>query len=325
MANEREGISLIELTEMFPDEAAARAWFEERRWPGGDVRCPRCESGEVSAVKSGRPMPWRCRPCRRYFSVRVGGVMEQSKLPLRKWVFAIYLEMTSLKGVSSMKLHRDLGISQKSAWFLLHRIREAFQSGEPTGMAGPVEADETYVGGKRKNMPLRKRAYLTSRGWDGKVPVAGTRDRATKRVAARVVPNSGAGTLRRFVTDHAAPGAAIYTDGATAYRSLPNQGSVQHGVFEYVRGQVHTNGIESFWSMLKRGYVGTYHKISPKHLDRYVREFAGRHNVRGLDTIEQMGVVAAGMVGRRLTRAALVADNWLSSGARSAPAHVTDA
>ena len=253
------------------------------------------------------------------FSVRIGTALERSKVMLRQWVFAIYLEMTSLKGVSSMKLHRDIGVTQKTAWFMLHRIREAWGEARET-FAGPVEADEAYFGGLRANMPKAKRKALTGRGTAGKTAVAGVKDRGTKRVAAQVVPATDSETLQAFVRDHAEGKAVVYTDEHGAYAGLASDyahETVQHSVGEYVRGQAHTQGIESFRSMLKRAHKGVYHKLSPKHLDRYMREFAGRHNVHGLDTMDQMTTVAACMVGKRLLYQHLIADNGLDSGARS--------
>ena len=231
-----------------------------------------------------------------------------SKISLRKWAIAIYLWSVSLKGVSSMKLHRDLKITQKSAWFLGHRLREAF-SNPGRLFDGPVEIDETFMGGKRKNMPKSKRAKMTGRGAKGKTAVAGARDRKTGKVSASVVADVEGGTLRRFVTDRVSDGATVYTDEARAYGVLRfrfEHEAVNHSVSEYVRGQAHTNGIESFWAALKRGYQGTFHHFSAKHMNRYVSEFAGRHNDRPLDTIDMMGAMVQGMVGRRLTRKELV-------------------
>ena len=229
---------------------------------------------------------------------------------MRQWVFAIYLDMTSLKGVSSMKLHRDIGVSQKTAWFMLHRIREAWASEREALFSGPVEADETYIGGKRKNMPKGKRAKLTGRGAVGKAAVVGAKDRTTKHVSARVVERTDAHTLQGFVRERTAPGAKVFTDDANAYEGLGNgfdHETVRHSVGEYVRGMAHTNGIESFWSMLKRAHKGTFHKISPKHLQRYVNEFSGRHNVREADTLRQMESVVIGLVGKRLMYRDLIA------------------
>ena len=317
---DREGISLFALSEMFPNEAAAVAWFEALVWPSGERHCPRCGSMETREASATSGLPYYCPECKRAFSVRIGTALERSKVPLRKWVFAIYLEMTSLKGVSSMKLHRDIGVTQKTAWFMLHRIREAWAEERDALFVGPVETDETYMGGKRKNMPNRKRKQMTGRGTVGKSIVAGAKDRETNEIRARVIENTEKPTLQGFVRQSAAPGAVLYTDEHGSYPGMDEfkHEAVNHSVGEYVRDMAHTNGIESFWAMLKRGYAGTYHKISPKHLQRYVNEFAGRHNVRPLDTMAQMESVVIGMVGKRLTYRDTIADNGLSSGARTA-------
>ena len=314
----RNGIDILQLMEMFPSEEAATEWFEAQVWPEGRC-CGHCGSTNTTEVPNAKPMPYWCSDCRSYFSVRTGTAIARSKIPLRKWAIAIYLELTSLKGVSSMKLHRDIGISQKSAWFMLHRIREAWAVPSNGAFSGPVEVDETYVGGKRKNMSNAKRKELagTGRGAVGKTAVVGAKDRATRHVRAKVVESTDKPTLQGFVIDHTEPGATVYSDEASAYEGLPfPHEAVKHSVSEYVRGMAHTNGMESFWSMLKRAHVGTYHKLSPKHLNRYVQEFAGKHNLRDSDTLAQMATVAASLVGRRLMYRDLVAPNGLPSGAR---------
>ncbi|MDE2987624.1 MAG: IS1595 family transposase [Chloroflexota bacterium] len=294
----------MQLADMFPTEEAAREWFESRIWPNGRV-CPRCESDKTTEASHAK-MPYWCSACRQYFSVRTGTVLERSKVSLRKWVYAIYLHLTSLKGVSSMKLHRDIGVSQKTAWFMLQRIREAFDDDDDGPFWGPVEVDETYVGGKNRNRHAHKK--IAGTGGAGKTAVVGAKDRETGRVKARVVSNVDIVTLHGFVHDTVERGAQLYTDDASGYKGIRmRHEAVKHSVGEYVRDQAHTNGIESFWSMLKRGYVGTYHQISPKHLHRYVDEFAGRHGLREMDTMAQMAMVAAGMVGKRLTYAELTA------------------
>lgn len=312
----RQGISLIELAQKFPNEDAARAWFESILWPDGVRRCPTC-GGDNTHECSHKTMPYRCRDCRKYFSVKTGTLMAGSPLPLLKWVYAIYLDTTSLKGVSSMKLHRDLHITQKTAWHMLQRIREAFAAqGPQVQFAGPVEVDETYIGGKRKNMPKSVRKQLTGRGPVGKTAIVGASDRSTGQVAAKVVTSTDRETLQGFVRAHVAENAEVFTDEATAYRGLPNHESVRHSVGEYVDRHIHTNTVESFWSMLKRAHKGTFHKLSPKHLQRYVNEFAGRQNLRNLDTIDQMERIASQLAGKSLDYATLIAPNGLASGAR---------
>ena len=233
--------------------------------------------------------------------------MEHTKLKYRVWAIGIYLYAKNIKGVSSMRLHRELGITQKSAWFMLHRLREAAKAGN-VAFSGPVEVDETYVGGKRRNMRNNERRKLTGRGAVGKVAVIGIKDRNTGKVSAQAVDNTSKETLQSFVVRHVEGAATVYTDDAMAYNGLPlNHDSVKHFVSEFVRGIVHTNGIESFWSMFKRGYKGIYHKMSYKHLDRYVKEFEQRHNIREMDTIEQMGEIVSRMQGKCLKYAGLVA------------------
>ena len=259
----RKGMTVFQLLEAFPDDAAAEAWFEAQRWPDGRF-CPDCGSTNTVATKARKPMPYRCRDCRNHFSVRKGTVMQASPLGLRKWVIALYLMSTGIKGTSSMKIYREIGIRQATAWFMMQRIREAFGDGDGLPFQGPVEVDESHFGGKEKN-------------------------------------KHGSKKLQGFVVDHSAPGATVYTDEPGAYRGMPfPPKTVKHSVGGYVNDQASTNGIESFWALLKRGYHGTFHHVSEKHLGRYVREFAGRNNIRDLDTIEQMAMLARGMVGKRL-------------------------
>ena len=315
----RQGMSLIDVVELFPTDDVARAWFEEVRW-GNEPACPHCGSVNVQTGAKHPSMTHRCREkgCRKFFSVTTGTAMQSTKLGLRIWAIAIYLMSTELKGRSSMKLHRDLGVTQKAAWHLAHRLRTAWETQRASPFQGPVEVDETYMGGLSKNKHASQRTGR--RGpHDGKTAVVGAKDRATGRVAAKVIERTDGATLNSFVDENSDPKAKVYTDGSTAYKGRTNHESVAHSAGEYVRylndEKIHTNGVESFWSMLKRAHKGTFHRLSPKHLQRYVNEFCGRHNVRELDTIDQMRLLAKGLDGRRLRFKDLVADNGKSSAA----------
>ncbi len=304
----RRGLSLAQLFTMLPDDQTAEQWFIDRRWPEG-VRCPHCDHDDAAH----RNQRFRCRGCRKRFSARTKTVLADSKPGFQTWLVAIYLLTTGLKGVSSMKLHRDLNVTQATAWHLAHRIRKAWASGESfEPFLGPVEADETFVGGKAKNMShARRKATIAGRGPVGKTAVVGVKDRATGKVAAAPVPDTSASALVPFVAERASAGADVFTDEHRSYKPLASLGYCHaagaHSVREFARGPLHTNGIESLWSMFKRGYVGTYHQMSEAHLHRYVDEFTGRHNIRPLDTLDQIGSVVEGTVGKRLRYADLIA------------------
>ena len=312
----RKGITLADAVKLFADHETARQWFVERRWPNG-VACPFCGSVNVQDSQH-KTMPYLCKEsaCGKRFSVRTGTIMESSRLSLDKWGMAIFLMSTSLKSVSSMKLHRDLGITQKSAWHLVHRLRYALAN-DGELFTGPVEVDETFVGGLESNKHGNKK-LKAGRGTVGKTAVAGARDRKTGKVSAKVVANTDKATLQGFVADNAAPEAEVYHDDAAAYQGLPfNHAAVKHSINQYVNGKIHIQGIESFWAMLKRAHKGTFHKLSAKHLQRYVDEFVARHNFRNQDTADQMALFASNLEGKQLPYDVLIADNGLPSGARA--------
>ncbi len=323
----RKGITLIEVIAMFPDDESAERWFAAMRWPDGHA-CPHCRGSSVQSGAAHPSMPYRCRGCGKRFSVRTGSVMADTKLGYRTRAVALFLLATGIKGVSSMKLHRDPGISRKSAWHLAHRIRACWERAQGL-FAGPVEVDETYVGGKERNKKERNqhesKKARAGRGPVGKTPVAGARDRATNAVAARPLPGTAEGDLQGFVRGRVAPGAQLRSDEAAACAGMAEfaHEAVQHSGGEYVRGAAHTNGIESFWSLFKRGLYGTYHRMSVRHPGRYLTEFAGRCNDRDCDTAERMRRMARGLVGRTLTYRQLTGKAAVA--ARAAPSELSAA
>jgi transposase-like protein len=290
------------------------------RWPYG-VTCPKCGSKEVSYIKTRRI--WKCKSKHdhRQFSAKVGTIMEDSPIPLDKWLTAMWLICNCRNGVSSYEISRDLGVTQKSAWFMAHRIRLAMQNESLARLGGPggeVEADEAFVGGKAKNMHGKRRMALkkaqdASLQGDtrliGKTAVMGVLDRDQREVRATVVHAVNRETLQSAILSHIAPGSAVYTDEAAIYRALPKNyiHSFVNHMEKYVDGRVHTNGLENFWSLLKRGLNGTYVAVEPFHLFRYVDEQAFRYNNRRdingnkLSDADRFQMVASQIVGKRLT------------------------
>ncbi len=303
----RERISFYDFMELFNTEEKARKHFEKMRWADGRS-CPRCGSEETREA-SHKEMPYWCKPCRKYFSAKTGTLMEESPLSYRKWLMAIYLMSTSLKGVSSTKLGNDLGIQQRSAWFLAHRIRQGWANNASRLFGRIVEVDEAYLGGLEKNKHEKKK-LKKGRGAVGKTPVVGIKDRESKKVRALRVESTDAQTLHWIILSHVEKGSVIFTDDYKSYSGLKEKGyehaTVHHSVGEYVKGEAHTNGVESFWALLKRGYYGIYHKMSVKHLQKYIDEFSNRNNVRPMDTMDQINATINGLVGKRLTYKELI-------------------
>lgn len=272
-----ETLSTFEFFQKFPNEEAARKYFEQRRW-GNQPVCGHCGSVTVVECKDHKPMPYRCKDCRKHFSVRIGTVLAESRLPLQKWLLASYMLTRARKDISRTRMARELGVTRKTAWFLAQRIRETWLKDRDDNMDGEMQVDETYVGDREKNKHASKKLHA-GRGAVGKTAVVGVRS----------------------------DGATVITDTHGGYIGLSGAGfnhiCINHST---IRDMAHTNGIESFWSLLKRGYIGIYHYMSAKHLHRYVKEFSFRHNIAKIGTIDFIDVTISPMADKCVTYKGLI-------------------
>jgi len=286
----------------FADPVNCREYLVARRWPNG-VTCPRCGSQNVLFLE--KYNRWHCREKHNapQFTLKTGTIMEDSPIGLDKWMTAMWQIVNCKNGISSYEIHRALGITQKTAWFLDHRIRLALTSGSFEKLTGEVEADETFIGGKARNMHLGKRQRrITGTGGKDKTAVMGIMERGGK-VRTVVIANRKKKALQAEVKKHVEAGSALYTDALLSYEGLAGDYAhqvVDHAV-QYVDGCVHTNGLENFWSLLKRGIAGTYVSVEPFHLFRYLDEQAYRFNNRKMNDAERFDMAVKGIVGKRLT------------------------
>lgn len=299
--------TLLEAITYFADEDVALHFLANVRWPDGEQVCPKCGSiGEHYFLKNQRR--WKCRDCRKQFSIKVGTIFEDSPLPLSKWLPAVWLLVNCKNGISSYELSRDLGVTQKTAWFMLHRIREAMRVGTLEKMDGEVEVDETYLGGRAKNMHKAKRErVITARGGHDKTAVMGLLERPRSAphslVRTHVLPDTKTRTMQAVVRRNVESGASVYTDGHGSYVGLAKDfvHAVVDHITTYVDGRVHTNGLENFWSLVKRAVHGTYVSIEPFHVFRYIDEQAYRFNTRGDTDTGRFLSVLRNIVDKRLT------------------------
>jgi transposase-like protein len=314
--------SLLEATRYFDDMDVCVEFVAAMRWPNGPV-CDHCGSTKNSYLTTRRI--WKCmnKECRKQFSVKTGSIFEDSPIALDKWLTAVWLIVNCKNGISSYEIARDVKVTQKSAWFMLHRIRLALKDGNWAKLGGsdggPVEVDEAFVGSEPKNWHLGKReahhkAVRSERvrtyqnAFTHKTAVIGMLDRKSRTVRAKVVPNVRRETLQNEILDTIEFGSKVYTDQAVTYKSLKDQyvhETVNHAV-EYVNGQVHTNGIENFWSLMKRNLTGTYVAVEPFHLDRYLDEQTFRfNNRRNKGDADRFKLAVSQISGKRLTYAEL--------------------
>lgn len=300
--------TLIEAVTYFADPQVCHEYMKSIKWPDGEIACPKCGGENIGEIKSRRMFQCKAKGCRKQFSVKVGTIFEDSPLPLQKWFVAVWCISNAKNGVSSCELARSIGVTQKTAWHMLHRIRLAMQTKTFRKIQGQVEGDETFIGGRYSNMHKAKKDKMPKgRGIAGKTVVQGIIERGGE-VQARVVPNTKRSTLQRIIRDNVEPGSEVFTDTHASYAGLDDQfvhAMIDHAI-RYVDGKVHTNSMENFWALLKRSLGGTYVSVAPEHLDAYLDEQVERFNSRKLNDGQRFRRVMGRVLGRRLTFAQLV-------------------
>jgi transposase-like protein len=303
MLNESNNLptTLQEAILFFADKGTCFNFMVSMRWSDGIAVCPYCENNQTSFLSTRNI--WKCKRCKKQFSVKIGTIFEDSPIGLDKWLTAMWLIANAKNGISSYEIHRAIGITQKSAWFMLHRIRLAMQNGSLDKLSGNVEVDETFIGGKAKNMHKAKReAIIKGRGSVGKAVVMGLLERKG-RVRAKVIESTDKATLHNEVKENVKQGSNLFTDEWRSYQGLNNDyvhEVINHSI-EYVKGNVHTNGIENFWSLLKRTIKGTYVSVEPFHLGKYIDEQVFRYNERKAKDKDRFIGVLNAVSGKRLT------------------------
>jgi len=297
MVNLQKFKTLVDLLTYFESEQVCREYLSLIRWPQG-VICPHQDCGNNKVFSFSNGKLYKCAKCKKQFSVKAGTIFHDTKIPLQKWYAAIYLITSHKKGISSVQLSKDIGVTQKTAWYMNHRVRHSLGWDVEEKLSGTIEADETFMGGKEGNKHKSKRTKGTQgRSVETKSAIAGVMQRGGE-VRAKKVPDTSGNSLRKFVYDNVEKGSKLHTDEWWGYRGLEKlfgHSVIKHNEKEYVNGDCHTNTLEGFWSLLKRGVIGIYHSMSDKHLQKYIDEFLFRYNTRSLSEADRFNLMLSGL------------------------------